>query len=1763
MKNEVLHARNVAWHKAGLCVLFTIMLLSNLLGQGAGNNVPINFCGVYHAVPPNGSNPDSIISDRFGNNFDLEDLWVAASSNQQGGCPASGYFNPTYYGNVPQQAMPVVCQVLQDVSNIVRQRTAEMDCGPIAPQSVEIQVAWLNFAAPDPAVVAELDLQLPLPASGGIGTPFYSNPFDNGCKEVALDRPFIKINGGRAVPAGVFDGRILINSTYNWNFNSNLPTGGFPGKVDLYSVLLHEVMHLMGYASRIGFTDAYSLWDQTLRVVDNYQAGGGGNMPVRAIRNPSGCVSNCWEKMPNFNTIALNSCSPANPNGMDLVVGDAALAPIGGNPNIDPNDADAFNGMLSHLSVNCSGQNIQYVMQSGIPPNIARRNMTNAEQQIFCALGYQVQSPTVNCNGCYNIAHWDREYDVEAPCCFKSRNVCAGETIEITNEELLCNDITNGTSQTVTRVWPIDAPGINVSPNGNGTGWLVTIPPGYSMNGAWFNYTVTGCDCRQHNMSFNIRIDQQCPECVFTPDPCDNLLCVSDFENFTNTIDIETHLGWPVFFQGAALEGSPDLIVTNTNNHYLFVGNYGYAREAVNLELQKCIEPGCSLEMSMDLSEQAVNNSRLEIWGSPGRPCETDVLGAQPINNNCDQNTACDLSYTFESICIFTSEFDAVTQKISNDDPNFTHMGPFTWQNNTANNVCFLTLVPAGGAGIYLDNIEATLRCEPEITCEEITPPEVCQGDIANISFQVCAPDIPECLNLTLVSPAVNLPPGWTLVGNSPQPFTLTEGQCQTVNFQVQVPANAPIGSVETITLSGTATGLCVLVEWSCTAEVTVIECDPPGGVFTCPCAPGGINIDASDQSPLYDPVLGGVPYSAVEAAFNFDVNNDHKLAPSEHNNCIAILGRLIIDENLDILNCANIQMQPCAEIVVGTPAIHSTLDLSNNTIYACEFMWRGITITPYAALNFKGNTIRDAQFAITAVGGSGIGIDPPTKMIALGNTFDNNHVGVLFQGNQFTTVNHLPFTSNTFTSTANLLDPCDANLFNYNKTLRGYAGVYTQGVPITLGSLAGAGFANTFSNIRNGVIGVNSVMNVYRGNFINLLGSHLANVTNVATVRGIGVTASGGTTNVLKCNFTTVNTAVFAFNGQRLTVLENTMNPVYRGVDIRNVRSTNVSDNLSIGFMSFGISFREVPPANFFFSHRIANNTNMFFTPYPGAAAVYSVAIDIDNAMSTDIQQGRITNNHYISEGATTDGIRINGAGGWDIDDNIIDFQTPLSPFFNNIGYGARLSNTNANYLYDNKFNEFDLIGEQTTGMSQSMGTGNRYCCNFTHGQRFGSEFLGTCFGTEWRVTDMTIHQNSLRCVNGTTIDPQLSHGNLFKPGTGTAFHGGVDLEVSNSRFLVAGMVPPDWPVAISTPLATVSWFDDGGVAPQCSDYCMPPMYAPPPPDRDLLESDLITAANDWTGSDYGDLMQWEGGRRLLERMHDYPELQGAHTLTDAYYQTNAESLIGAFAEVERQAKSLSVCSSDVQASLEENSQLIETRRLAIESILEGLATATTAADTNLIYLNANTMHAGYEQPAQNLLEMENEATSSRRLSAMAVLSETTTLPASNILEQNRKTVQRIYLQTVALGVYTLTPAQFAIVEAIAFQCPLEGGSAVYAARALYRLNADYDFSDEISCMQTQDRNRAKQFRQAQAPLTLVPNPANDLVLITGIQAKNKGNDIQLMVFTLDGKVAMQQTLVSESPGFSVSNLASGVYFCRIAQDGQAPQTLKLVVTD
>jgi hypothetical protein len=166
------------------------------------------------------------------------------------------------------------------------------------------------------------------------------------------------------------------------------------------------------------------------------------------------------------------------------------------------------------------------------------------------------------------------------------------------------------------------------------------------------------------------------------------------------------------------------------------------------------------------------------------------------------------------------------------------------------------------------------------------------------------------------------------------------------------------------------------------------------------------------------------------------------------------------------------------------------------------------------------------------------------------------------------------------------------------------------------------------------------------------------------------------------------------------------------------------------------------------------------------------------------------------------------------------------------------------------------------------------------------------------------------------------------------------------------------------------------------------------------------------------------------------------------------------------------------------------------------------------------------------------------RAATAANLLSINGTLADSTVYQANEKSVNQIFLKTLALGSTDFNESQITVLQGIAEGCPLSDGEAVLRARAMLNLleESPVVYDDFVICGSGEryEENR----RDAKSSLRVYPNPANDFLNIDYSSVTN--TDSQLLIFNAQGQSVREITLVSKAGVIQVSlnSIPSGVYW-------------------
>jgi len=211
--------------------------------------------------------------------------------------------------------------------------------------------------------------------------------------------------------------------------------------------------------------------------------------------------------------------------------------------------------------------------------------------------------------------------------------------------------------------------------------------------------------------------------------------------------------------------------------------------------------------------------------------------------------------------------------------------------------------------------------------------------------------------------------------------------------------------------------------------------------------------------------VIGSNPGSITYTS-NLGVN-------SYSNEIIHIEGVLI--ENTGYFHFSNctIKMGTASEIQTML-AGQQQIVISNCKIFACQYMWKGITIYPNQDELIMSNThISDAQFAVWNLEGSGLYLSD--------NTFDRNYIGVNVEDQAYS----YGYERNTFSQSSFLNQAYPSQIPDPNGI--SYAGIQIHSSSgYSINALNGISGLNTFEYLKIGIESRSSILNVEDCEFIS-----------------------------------------------------------------------------------------------------------------------------------------------------------------------------------------------------------------------------------------------------------------------------------------------------------------------------------------------------------------------------------------------------------------------------------------------------------------------------------------------------------------------------------------------------------------------------------------------------------------------------------------------------------------------------------------------------
>lgn len=480
----------------------------------------------------------SYFFDRFGNVYELEELLLPESSSRttECGCEefteqdipgiSSSYFNLVFedcvqelnggfndatYGTARRK---IACKVFAGLSQLIT--PSENPCEGEDPPSVNIR-----FVEYTDATIINYQ-------NGNVlasGTPFFDSHVV-GQGGILDGLPWRVINNGKYThfeDTDMFHGAVRVDFTKAFYLGDNTPVPAT--EYDLYSVLLHESLHVLGFLSLITPVSgnpvppasiSYSRYDLFLKKQITND-----NIIIRDMTDPFR-----WDL--NIPASELHSTCQNMASG-DMVFAPPATVSTDSLRVYTGNANDSFASLLgssfNHIYADCSpSATSAYLMDPGIFTGV-RKEIGEEERVILCAIGYQI----ADMENCPCVATGD--HDVQAGCNGAAFEIdlCDGDTLDITLASLLDND---QPSQSIGYLTSVTPNANTVEDLQNGTIRFIPCAPGEHL----LKYIPMKEDCQEGStVLISIQVTRCIEDCSFfsteepvnagyNNNPC-NLIC--------------------------------------------------------------------------------------------------------------------------------------------------------------------------------------------------------------------------------------------------------------------------------------------------------------------------------------------------------------------------------------------------------------------------------------------------------------------------------------------------------------------------------------------------------------------------------------------------------------------------------------------------------------------------------------------------------------------------------------------------------------------------------------------------------------------------------------------------------------------------------------------------------------------------------------------------------------------------------------------------------------------------------------------------------------------------------------------------------------------------------------------------------------------------------------------------------------------------------------------------------------------------------------
>jgi len=841
----------------------------------------------------------------------------------------------------------------------------------------------------------------------------------------------------------------------------------------------------------------------------------------------------------------------------------------------------------------------------------------------------------------------------------------------------------------------------------------------------------------------------------------------------------------------------------------------------------------------------------------------------------------------------------------------------------------------------------------------------------------------------------------------------------------------------------------------------------------------------------------------------------------------------------------AQYYLTPGAQIQVQSG---KTLTMIEADFVGCETLWKGIEVQSGGVLVADKVTLNDARYAIDAKAGATLQLT--------NNVFTDNYVGLqLDMGNapagvaRRVTLKGLD--GNTFQSSGNGLKSPYTGMPEKVEN-RGYCGIRLHQYQDF--NVSGT---NNFSVLANGLIATNSILNVSGLHFDDMRSTASQPQYNregygmYLAAKGGGYWANINELYLPEMNFTHCKTGIYVF-GMAGRVDNCYMKEVGTGIDwlFSKQRDIRLRKN-TITATNYGI--------------RSVGNEPLDPTSIMDHNTIEMTGVTSGTLPVTGINLLEIAGSGSITNPPTVEG--------WELNTNTVTMQHSGYGIYYLNGVGGMLTGNTVTNLANASGNnytglrvenvQFSDIRTTTAdqsaaampglgtsiGLRSSGGWANTYSCNHFTRTNLGMQFFDMADYTDAvRGNTFGIHGTGLQMgesgIGGVYVGDQKHTGNTWNlagvpaGGFGGVHWGGPTI-APLSEFFVNGVAN----ASLHPPVDPANWFKDepGNTFSDCPRYQIPGQE-PPAKGEDTKPDELDQAivGDQLPVLGFAAATQWKGKYRLYRKMLRHPGWATDYPAYAAFKTTNDQQSTGQLAYIAEERSKLFLLSPTEKATL-------ENYRLALATQNKSLYQKDSLLQKGQ-FINASQYHALVQQHEAKLGEdsqYKQGLTQARQQKIQNLLALNAAVATTQLIDANHKTVNGIVLNLLTSD--SLLAGQLTTLTAIAGQCPMEGGDAVYEARSIVTYYTGAGFNDSQLCANANNREaKPEQDQLAQMEeIVLYPNPTSGHLFWSGTTGT-----IALRVFNSLGLLQMEQKNAENF--LDISSLPNGFYTIQLLAPDQ-----------